>query len=75
MLGLSLALSHEVETTSLFLVVPVLCFSHSLSWLLFVTLFVPEEELSISLLPETSHNSNAHLEISCQKGLVLQMTS
>lgn len=71
MLGLSLALSHEVETA-----LPSCWrahFARFLSWLLFVT--VPEEELSISLLAETSRNSNACLEIICQKGLILQMTS
>ena len=31
--------------------------------------------VSISLLAETSHNSNAYLEIICQKGLLLQMTA
>ena len=40
-----------------------------------MTLFVPEEELSIFLLAETSHDSTAYLEIIFQKVLTVQMAS
>ena len=65
MLGISLALSYE-ECLSL-------CWCGFIFLVLlpglFLCLFVPEEELSVSFLAEVSHNSSAYP--SCQEGFIL----